>query len=84
MTVSELCTRFDIAVSTLYAWKARFAGQLPLFLGLLKSMATNSADFLSSFLESGGLSGLLSGFFRKHSFSFLQNTPSSMTRSLSP
>jgi transposase-like protein len=83
-TVSELCTRYGIAVSTLYAWKARFAGQLPLFLGLLKSMVAERADFLSGLLESDRLSSRLSGFFRKHAFSFLQNMPPSVTRSLSP
>jgi hypothetical protein len=83
-TVSKLCARCNIAVSTLYAWKARFAGQLPLFLGLLKSMTASASDFLSGLLESSDLSDLLSDFFRKHSFSFLQNTPSLVTRSLSP
>jgi hypothetical protein len=83
-TVSELCARYGIAVSTLYAWKARFAGQLPLFLGLLKSMVAERTDFLSGLLGSDRLSSLLSGFFREHSFSFLQNLPLSVTRSLSP
>jgi transposase-like protein len=83
-TISKLCARYGIAVSTLYAWKARLAGQLPLFLGLLKSTAADSTDFLSGLLDSDRLSSRLSGFFRKHSFSFLQNTPSSVTRSLSP
>jgi hypothetical protein len=30
------------------------------------------------------LSDLLSGFFRRHSFSFLQNTPPPATQSFSP
>jgi transposase-like protein len=84
MTVSELCARYGIAVSTLYAWKTRFARQLPLLLGLLKSTAASASDFLSGFLESADLSRRLSDFFRKHSFSFLQNTPPLTTRSLSP
>jgi hypothetical protein len=83
-TVSELCARCGIAVSTLYAWKARFALHLPLFLGLLISMTTSASEFLSGLLESNDLSDLLSGFFRKHSFSFLQNTPLRTTQSLSP
>jgi hypothetical protein len=83
-TVSALCERFGIAVSTLYAWKARFASQLPLFLGLLKSKATNAMSFLAGLIESDDLSGPLSDFFRKHSFSFLQSAPLRTTRSLSP
>jgi hypothetical protein len=71
-------------VSTLYAWKTRFASQLPLFCGLLKSTAANAEAFLRSFLDSDGLSRRLSDFFRTLSFSFLQNAPPRTTRSLSP
>jgi hypothetical protein len=84
MTVSELCARYGIAVSVLYAWKARFVSQLPLFCGLLKSRVANASFFLSGFLSSACLSDRLRNFFRKHTFSFLQNASDRTTRSLSP
>jgi hypothetical protein len=82
--VAKLCCDFDIAVSTLYAWKERFRSQLPLLLGALAAAKTPALDFLKGLFASERKAASLQSFFQKHSFSFMQGFPKAATRSLSP
>ena len=83
-SVAEVCRRFNIAISTLYAWKERLLEHKDLMLGALISMKTPALAFLRNLLGSSGLSKLLGDFFRRHAFSFLQNQSATATRSRPP
>ena len=69
-TVSDVCDRYQIAVSTLYSWKKRFLSHKSLWLGAAANIAVADADFLP---EYPFCTELLSGFFRRFGFSFMQN-----------
>ena len=71
MTVQELCDKYMIATSTLYAWKRLFLIHKKLWLGILTDAATKSLTFLSSLL-SPATSKDLATFFQNHAQSFLQ------------
>lgn len=83
-TVVAICECFGIAVSTLYAWKARLLEHKTLIFGELISRKKPTLAFLHSFLNSDCLSDHLSNFFHRHAFSFMQNQPGSTTRSVPP
>ena len=71
MTVQELCNKYMIATSTLYAWKRLFLIHKKLWLGILEDAATEPRTFLSS-LPSLTSSEVLAIFFKNHAQSFLQ------------
>jgi len=71
MKVQELCDKYMIATSTLYAWKRLFLIHKKLWLGILTDAATKPLTFLSS-LPSHTTSKDLVTFFQNHARSFLQ------------
>lgn len=71
MTVQELCDKYMIATSTLYAWKCLFLTHKKLWLGILEDATTEPLTFLSS-LPSLTTSEELAIFFQTHAQSFLQ------------
>ncbi|MCL1810442.1 MAG: helix-turn-helix domain containing protein [Clostridiales bacterium] len=75
-TVAQICSKHQIAVSTLYDWKKCFASHKSLWLGAARSLAALDLEFLA---EARTCPGLLSGFFLRFGFSFMQNrkTPNS-------
>jgi len=83
-TITAICKRFGIAVSTLYAWKARLLEHKSLMLGELISHKKPSLAFVNGLFNSTDLSNRLNSFFRRHTFSFLQNHSQIATRSNPP
>jgi transposase-like protein len=83
-TVLAVCASYNIAISTLYAWKDRLIKHKDLLLGMLASHEEPALEFLRGLLASTDLSDRLRGFFRRHAFSFLQNRLATPTRSGSP
>jgi transposase-like protein len=75
MTVSKICEKFAIAVSTLYAWVNQLRQHKDLLLGALPSSQTTEASFMCRLLKSDDLSQTLQRFFISFNFSFLQSTP---------
>lgn len=71
MTVRDICDKFQIAHSTLYAWKRLFTLHKKLWLGLLRDLSTKPLDFLA-LLPSVATSDDLFLFYRLHAMSFLQ------------
>lgn len=71
LTVQELCDRYQISVSTLYAWKRLFYTHKKLWLGVLDNSMTSALDFLSEILLPDN-SICLDVFFLTNAFSFLQ------------
>jgi len=84
MTVVKICEQFDIAVSTIYEWKKRIALHKDLMLGLLISRKRREHSFILGLMDSNNLSDILSRFFQKYGFSFMQNRTTSTSRSRSP
>jgi transposase-like protein len=84
MTVVAICEQFRIAISTLYSWKKCLLKHKDLLLGVLASLEEPAISFLRSLLEAACLSDRLQSFFRRHSFSFMQNQPVAATRSPPP
>jgi transposase-like protein len=72
-TVVDIVERHEIAVSTLYEWKACFKEHRGLWLGLLGEAIQSVEEFFSA-LTSGPqyLPEMLSCFFLRFGFSFLQ------------
>jgi transposase-like protein len=83
-SVEEVCSRFGIAVSTIYRWKERISDHKDLMLGVLISRKRRAHSYILWLLGSGHLSGILRQFFRKYGFSFMQNRSSKATRSRPP
>jgi hypothetical protein len=71
MTVQSLCDKYQISLSTLYAWKRLFAIHKKLWLGILEDTYQGSLDFLSS-IPSINTSADLFVFFADQGYSFLQ------------
>ena len=69
-TVSRLCERFGISISTLYRFRDRFLAQKKLLLGLLRDLEEGALSFLEG-LSGQALDSYLSTF---HS-SFLERLP---------
>jgi ribosomal protein S27AE len=83
-TVTSICERFGIAVSTIYKWKERIALHKDLMLGILISQKHHAHSFILGLIESNDLSDTLRRFFRKYGFSFMQNRSVSASRSRPP
>ena len=83
-TIVAACDHFGIAVSTLYAWKARLLEHKELLLGVLASRKESFHAFLGGLLRSDCLSSRLYNFFHRHDFSFLQHQSMTAARSLPP
>jgi ribosomal protein S27AE len=83
-TVSAVCERFGIAVSTLYSWKKLLLEHKELLLGIVASQKESAIAFIQSLFWSPKLSSRICGFFRRHAFSFMQRTPAAATRSPPP
>jgi hypothetical protein len=94
-TVVDLCIRFGIAVTTLYVWKKRYLKHKTLHLGKLeKYLQTQDPHpgcvgeqqtlaFATSLTQPERIcfTNILSGFFQKYGFSFLQHSPHIATQS---
>ena len=72
LTVREICAKYDIAVSTLYAWKRLFRTHKRLWLGILEDACTSARHFLT-FLSTGERLATLHEFFFLTGYSFLQD-----------
>ena len=83
-TVIMICERFEIAVSTLYAWKERLSAHMGLLLGILASLKAPALEFLRGLIESDDISDVLRGFYRRYAFSFLQNRSAKTTQYIPP
>lgn len=70
-TVLELCNKYQISVSTLYAWKRLFLMHKKLWLGFLEDSILSPREFLAH-IPSVDSSHSLHTFFRSHGHSFLQ------------
>lgn len=82
-TVTEICDKYDVSVSTLYRWIHLFYKHKGLWLGILEDLIQSSSSFLKLFHETRELSNRLSNFFSSFGFSFLQGSPQT-TRLRSP
>ena len=71
LTVHALCNKYQIAPSTLYAWKRLFLIHKTLWLGILQNIYQTAIAFLSS-MPSINTSTDLGSFFEQHGHSFLQ------------
>ena len=71
LTVNEICTKYDISVATLYAWKKAFLKDKKLWLGILEDMLTSISKFLN-FLAKDGIKYHLRRFFAITNRSFFQ------------
>lgn len=69
LTIESLCSKFSIAISTLYAWIKLFFLHKKLWLGLLRDHETSNVDFLNLLLSSDFSS---ISFFSLTAFSFMQ------------
>jgi ribosomal protein S27AE/transposase-like protein len=84
LTVAGICDKYQIAPSTLYAWKAVYQKHKRLFLGVLASLETKNTKFIQGLLRTGDLSAKLGSFFSKYRFSFLGQKHKDATISRSP
>lgn len=69
-TVSGLCKRYAISVSTLYSWKRLYIEHKALCLGVIQNMSIRSSDFLVRIFNLPGFSDLTKGFFSQVSLFF--------------
>jgi len=83
-TVINICSIFEIAVSTIYRWIELMSRHWELMLGVLISRKTSALGFLLGLLGSDTLSVTLHIFFNRYGFSFMQNRSASAARSNSP
>jgi len=72
-TVTALCSRFGIAVATLYAWKKRYLSHKALDLGKLEKYLFQRDPHLRDSLAACS-DGFLHAFFQRFGFSFLQHS----------
>lgn len=68
-TVEKLCSRFEISISTLYAWVDLFQKQKALWLGVLSDAEISPLSFLGLLMNT---SSFPMKFFHSFFFSFLQ------------
>ena len=71
VSVESICSRYDIAISTLYAWRSLFLIHKKLWLGHLEDYLSSSVLFLKSLLPFPSQQ-FLSGFVSSMCYSFLQ------------
>ena len=69
-TVEEICSRFCIQPSTLYAWKKLFMRQKEAWLGVLNSLYRSGISFVEEFTGKDLLE-----FYERFRFSFLERIP---------
>jgi hypothetical protein len=70
VTVENLCDRYQISISTLYRWKARFRQHTNLLLKAFRQLSDVTIKALSYI---GSIPHLPSSFFERFGFSFLEN-----------
>jgi transposase-like protein len=73
LNIAEICTKYDISVSTLYSWKELFLRHKKIWLGLLEDVYTSSLQFLDC-LYDGSFLYALEEFFQMAGVSFLQGS----------
>jgi transposase-like protein len=73
LTVTDICDKYSISVSTLYSWKELFLDHKKLWLGLLEDSCTSSMKFVDS-IFSGTLLYSLEEFFQISHKSFMQGS----------
>jgi hypothetical protein len=69
-TVEELCSHYQISISTLYRWKKRFRDHANLLLLAFNQISQVTIRAIDSV---GDIEALPGSFFNKFGFSFLQN-----------
>jgi transposase len=69
-TVSDLCERFEISISTFYDWRNLFKEHANLWLSVLNRIHHVSLQAIDDFENIDMLPSL---FFKRYGFSFLQN-----------
>lgn len=69
--IKSLCEKYQLSLSTLYAWKHLLLQHKKLWLGILEDLCTEPLTFLSSFSHAHS-SRDLSIFFLNMGYSFLQ------------
>lgn len=72
LTVTNICAKYEISVSTLYTWKSLFLKHKEAFLGALENLLISVRKFLD-FLRQEGLKYHLPKFFAITNRSFLQS-----------
>ena len=82
-SISALCKKYTISISTLYSWKRLYLEHKALWLGVLQNMSASPSDFLISIFHLPDFSDLTKDFFAKLAFSFMQGS-SLMTTSHLP
>jgi transposase-like protein len=70
-TVTSLCEKYQISISTLYEWKRLFLLHKKLWLGIIENIYQDSLEFLSS-IPDIDTSDKLYSFFSNNNISFLQ------------
>lgn len=70
-TVTAICEKYQISVSTLYRWKKLFLLHKQLWLGVVENIYHDTASFISTF-PAVKTSEVLSEFFKENNKSFLQ------------
>ena len=71
LTVTDICDKYSISVSTLYSWKKLFLDHKKLWLGLLEDACISSVKFVDSIFK-GALLYSLDEFFQISGKSFMQ------------
>jgi len=69
--IKDICEKYQISISLIYAWKLLFLKHKKLWLGILEDMYHNSLEFLSS-IPTFTTSNDLLQFFTQNGYSFLQ------------
>lgn len=68
-TIEKLCSRYEISISTLYAWVHLFQKQKSLWLGVLSDAEISPLSFIGLLMDT---SSFTAKFFQSFFFSFLQ------------
>jgi hypothetical protein len=71
MKIIDICEKYQISISMIYAWKSLFLQHKKLWLGILEDIYHNSLEFLSS-IPKFNTSNELRQFFVQNGHSFLQ------------
>ena len=76
VTVTGICSKYQISVSTLYEWKALYLKYKDLWLGALGSLTVPAQEFSETYPF---CPDKLSKFFRRFGFSFMQRRNTSVS-----
>ena len=74
-TVTDLCLKYDVSVSTLYRIYHRFIEDRKLMLGMMEAASTQTRKILDKFIKAdfyGMIDYVLSNFYKANLASFLQ------------